>query len=75
MIRKFIITSITLLFLNSPILADVVDCNKFSKLSKDYLKCQKDNLKQKSDDSGLTGTVENFKSSNTLSEFFKKNKK
>ena len=74
MIKKIIIT-LTILFLCSPIFADTEDCSKFSKLSKDFLKCQKDNLKKRSDDSGLTGTVSNFKSSKTLSDFLKKNKK
>ena len=54
--------------------ADIKDCSEFSKLSKEYLKCTKDNIKQKSDDSGLTNKLENFKSSKTLTEFFKKNK-
>ena len=54
--------------------ADIKDCSKFSKLSKEYLKCTKDNIKQKSDESGLTNKLENFKSSKTLTEFFKKNK-
>ena len=54
--------------------AEMEDCSKFNKLSKEYLKCTKDNLKYKSDESGLTNKVKNFKSSKTLSEFFKKNK-
>ena len=54
--------------------AETKDCFKYSKLSKEYLKCTKDNLKQKSNDSGLTNKVENFKSSKTLTEFFKKNR-
>ena len=54
--------------------ADIKDCSEFSKLSKEYLKCTKNNLKQKSDDTGLTNKLKNFKSSKTLSEFFKKNK-
>ena len=54
--------------------ADIKDCSEFSKLSKEYLECTKNNLKQKSDDTGLTNKLKNFKSSKTLTEFFKKNK-
>ena len=65
---------IFLFILTSFAKADIKDCSEFSKLSKEYLKCTKDNIKQKSDDSGLTNKLENFKSSKTLTEFFKKNK-
>ena len=41
--------------------ADIKDCSEFSKLSKEYLKCTKNNLKQKSDDTGLTNKLKNFK--------------
>ena len=68
----FIIT--ILLFSTSIVLSEIQDCNEFDKLSKEYLKCQKDNLLYKSEDSGLTENVNNFKSSKTLSEFLKKNK-
>ena len=54
--------------------SEIQDCNQFDKLSKEYLKCQKDNLLYKSEESGLTENVANFKSSKTLSEFLKKNK-
>ena len=54
--------------------SEIQDCNKYEKLSKDYLKCQKDNLVLKTEDSGITDGVKNFKSSKTLSEFLKKNK-
>ena len=54
--------------------AEIKDCSEFDKLSKMYLKCTKDNLKYKSDKSGLTKKLDNFKSSRTLTEFFKKNK-
>jgi len=63
-----------LFFFQSKAFSEIKDCSEFSKLSKEYLKCTKDNLKQKSNDSGLTNKVENFKSSKTLTEFFKKNK-
>ena len=68
----FIIT--ILLFSTSIVLSEIQDCNEFDKLSKEYLKCQKDNLLYKSEESGLTENVNNFKSSKTLSEFLKKNK-
>ena len=72
---KFFSTILIFLFiLISFTKADIKDCSEFSKLSKEYLKCTKENLKQKSDDSGLTNKLENFKSSKTLTEFFKKNK-
>ena len=72
---KFFSTiSIYLFILISFTNADIKDCSEYSKLSKEYLKCTKDNLKQKSNDSGLTNKYENFKSSKTLTEFLKKNK-
>ena len=52
--------------------ADVKDCSEFKKLSKDYFNCTKDNLKYKSDQSGITDKVESLKSSKTLTDFFKK---
>ena len=74
MIKNFLF-AITILFFNTTIaLSEIQDCNKFDKLSKEYLKCQKDNLLYKSEESGLTENVSNFKSSKTLSEFWKKNK-
>ena len=54
--------------------AEIQDCSKFKRLSKDYLKCNKNNLKYKSDKSGVTEKIMNFKSSKTLTEFFKKAK-
>ena len=72
--KKFSITSIFIIFLISIANAEIKDCSEFNKLSKEYLKCTKNNLKQKSDDTGLTNKLENFKSSKTLTEFFKKNK-
>ena len=68
----FIIISIFILETSSN--AETKDCSEFNKLSKEYLKCTKDNLKYKSDESGLTNKVKNFKSSKTLKEFFSKNK-
>tara|TARA_X000000950_G_C13454394_1_gene473244 strand:- start:215 stop:445 length:231 start_codon:yes stop_codon:yes gene_type:complete len=72
--KKFSIISIFVIFLISIANAEEKDCSEFNKLSKEYIKCTKDNLKLKSDKSGLTSKVENFKSSKTLTEFFKKNK-
>ena len=72
--KFFLTTLIYLLVSVSFTKADIKDCSEFSKLSTEYIKCTKDNLKQKSNDSGLTNKVENFKSSKTLTEFFKKNK-
>ena len=68
------IASILSLILISLVNAEIKDCSEFDKLSKMYLKCTKDNLKYKSDKSGLTKKLDNFKSSKTLTEFFKKNK-
>ena len=72
--KKFSIILIFMILLISTVKAEVKDCSKFDKLSKEYIKCTKDNLKYKSDKSGLTDKVKNFKSSKTLTEFFKKNK-
>ena len=69
---SFIIISIFILETSSN--AETKDCSEFNKLSKEYLKCTKDNLKYKSDESGLTNKVKNFKSSKTLKEVFSKNK-
>ena len=54
--------------------AEIKDCSELNKLSKDYLNCTKLNLKNKSDEAGLTNTFNNFKSSKTLTELFQKNK-
>ena len=72
--KKLSIILIFIILLISTVKAEVKDCSKFDKLSKKYIKCTKDNLKYKSDKSGLTDKVTNFKSSKTLTEFFKKNK-
>ena len=73
-IRTISIISIISFILISIASAEIKDCSEFDKLSKMYLKCTKDNLKHKSDKSGLTKKLDNFKSSKTLTEFFKKNK-
>ena len=73
--KKNFLFAMSILFFNTTIaLSEIQDCNKFDKLSKEYLKCHKDNLLYKSEESGLTQNVNNFKSSKTLTEFFKKNK-
>ena len=72
--KNFLLTIIILFFSTDISHSEIQDGNKFDKLSKEYLKCQKDNLLYKSEESGLTENVSNFKSSKTLSEFLKKNK-
>ena len=72
--KNFLLTIIILFFNTTISHSEIQDCNKFDNLSKEYLKCQKDNLLYKSEESGLTENVSNFKSSKTLSEFLKKNK-
>tara|TARA_B100001121_G_scaffold35844_1_gene30540 strand:+ start:303 stop:530 length:228 start_codon:yes stop_codon:yes gene_type:complete len=72
--KNFLFIIIILLLNTSITLSEIQDCNEFDKLSKKYLKCQKDNLLYKSEESGLTENVNDFKSSNTLSEFLKKKK-
>ena len=72
--KNFTIVLIFNLVLISVSNAEIKDCSELNKLSKDYLNCTKHNLKNKSDESGLTNTFNNFKSSKTLTEFFQKNK-
>tara|TARA_B100000575_G_C22914655_1_gene530953 strand:+ start:69 stop:296 length:228 start_codon:yes stop_codon:yes gene_type:complete len=72
--KIFYIILISIFFLIPHVVAEIKDCSKFNKLSKEYLKCTKDNLKYKSDETGLTNKIKNFKTSNTLTEFFNKNK-
>jgi hypothetical protein len=57
------------------VFAELQDCSQFKKLSKDYLKCTKDNLKFKSDEAGITKKVKDFKESKTLADFLSKDKK
>ncbi len=70
--KKFLFTIIVFVFNIQGASSEMQDCNKYEKLSKDYLKCQKDNLVLKTEDSVITDGVKNFKSSKTLSEFLKK---
>ncbi len=68
------ITFLFLLIIITKANASIEDCSKFSKLTVEYLECKKNNLLFKSEEKGLTSKFENFKSSKTLTEFFKKNK-
>ena len=72
--KKFLFIILVFVFNIQVASSEIQDCNKYEKLSKDYLKCQKNNLVLKTEDSGITDGVKNFKSSKTLSEFLKKNK-
>src|SRR6056300_497739 len=65
----------TFIFFNTQVFAELQDCSQFKKLSKDYLKCTKDNLKFKSDEVGITKKAKDFQESKTLSEFLNKDKK
>ena len=71
---KILITILLFLFTSINAFAELQDCSQIEKLSREYLQCTKDNLKHKSDEKGITTKFENFKSSKTLTEFFKKNK-
>ena len=73
-LMKIILKILLILSIHSISSAQIEDCSIFNKLSKEYLKCTKDNLKFKSDETGLTSKFENFRSSKTLTEFFKKNR-
>ncbi len=72
--KKFLFIILVFVFNIQGASSEMQDCNKYEKLSKDYLKCQKDNLVLKTEESVITDGVKNFKSSKTLSEFLKKNK-
>ncbi len=74
MFKKIILTTNFLLFLIiGYAFAEIKDCNEFNKLSKEFLKCQKDNLKFKTDKTTIGKGINKFKSSKTLSDLFKKN--
>ena len=73
--KNFLIYFFSILLLNLNATAELQDCSQYKKLSKDYLKCTKDNLKFKSDEAGITKKTEDFKESKTLSEFLNKDKK
>ena len=69
--KILILISITFLFIN-PTIAKIEDCTKYKKLSKEFLDCQKKNIKEKDKEYGVSKKVNKFKSSKTLTEFFKK---
>tara|TARA_B110000014_G_C19633490_1_gene334228 strand:- start:115 stop:339 length:225 start_codon:yes stop_codon:yes gene_type:complete len=73
--KKFLITIILLLFSSVSTFAELQDCSQIKKLSKEYLKCTKDNLKYKSEKIGITSKLKKFKESKTLKEFFTKEEK
>ena len=68
--KKFLTTIIIFLFSTVCTFAELQDCSQIKKLSKEYLKCTKDNLKYKSDEVGITKKLKKFKESKTLKEFF-----
>ena len=70
--KKFLTTIIIFLFSTISTFAEMQDCSQIKKLSKEYLKCTKDNLKYKSDEVGITKKLQKFKESKTLKEFFTK---
>ena len=73
--KKFLIIIILLLFSSVSTFAELQDCSQIKKLSKEYLKCTKDNLKFKSEEIGITSKLKKFKESKTLKEFFTKEEK
>ena len=73
--KKLLITTIIFLFTSVSTFAGLQDCSQIKKLSKEYLKCTKDNLKHKSDEAGITSKLKKFKESKTLKEFITKETK
>ena len=72
--KKLLITIIIFLFTSVSTFAGLQDCSQIKKLSKEYLKCTKDNLKYKRDETGIGTKLEKFKESKSLKEFFVKEK-
>ena len=73
MINKIIIILLSIIALSTTTaFSEIKDCNKLKKLSKDYIKCQKDNLKSKSDETTIGKGINKFKSSKTLADLIKK---
>ena len=70
--KKILITILLFLFTSINAFAELQDCSQIKKLSKEYLKCTKDNLEYKSDEIGITKKLKKFKESKTLKEFFTK---
>ena len=52
--------------------AEIKDCSKYNKSPKKYLDCQKNNIKEKDKELGVSKKIMEFKSSKTLADFFKK---
>ena len=67
--KKIFLLIILSFFINNYSLGNE-NCSSYKKLSKEYLKCTKDNLKYKSDEVGITKKLKKFKESKTLKEFF-----
>ena len=72
--KNFLIYFFSILLLNLNATAELQDCSQYKKLSKDYLKCTKDNLKFKSEDTTISEKVKDFSESKTLADFFFKKK-
>ena len=72
--KKTLITIILFLFSSINAFAELQDCSQIKKLSKEYLKCAKDNLKHKSDEAGITSKLKKFKESKSLKELLVKEK-
>jgi hypothetical protein len=70
---KIIIFILTVYFLIFSISnSEIIDCSEHKKVSKEYIKCQKNNVKTKSNEYGITKKINKFKSSKTLTDLFKK---
>ena len=72
--KKLLITIIIFLFTSVSTFAGLQDCSEIKKLSKEYLKCTKNNLKYKSDEAGITTKLKQFKESKSLKDFLFKEK-
>ena len=75
MIKKVCYILTLILITSTSSFSQIKDCTQHKMLSKDYLKCQTEKIKNKSDESGVTDGVNDFKSSKTLVDFFKKKEK
>ncbi|MDC0436508.1 hypothetical protein OAL81_03055 [Candidatus Pelagibacter sp.] len=51
---------------------EIINCSKYSKLSKDYYNCKSNNLKKKSTNFTIKPDIGNFKDKKTIADFFKK---
>tara|TARA_B100001121_G_C18633027_1_gene595331 strand:+ start:911 stop:1162 length:252 start_codon:yes stop_codon:yes gene_type:complete len=79
---KLILITLVTISLNTPILSQEIDCNKFDKLSTKYIECTAKKLKEKASDeivkskkkmneTGLGEKIKKFKDSKTLSDLIK----